>query len=222
MAIGVVALLALGAGAVWGLGALGTGEDDASEAAAASDGPTDPADEGTEAGDPAAEDATAGEDAEEPPADAAPAVWRDYEITGVVPAGTELVDLGVRVNIECDCRGPADILLDRFALTLDGVPVEVPNGDFARGGEDWGYDGTATVSFDREDGRDVMSIEAAPSEWLYLNNVGVTANPGTRLELTITALVGADTSDAGYFDVIFLGASAETQRLVLPFDDRSG
>ena len=151
-----------------------------------------------------------------------PEAWRDYTITGVVPAGAEQATVGVRVNSECDCSAPADILLDSFALVMDGAPVGFANGDFAQGDEGWGYEGAATVTFSEDDGRDVMSIQALEGESVYLNGPDIPVEPGAPVELTITALIGADTGDAGYFAMFFLGPDTEVARLELPFDDENG
>ncbi len=66
-------------------------------------------------------------------------VYADYSLNGVVPEGMTHADVGMRINTECDCSGPASLLLASVRYTEAGqTSNQLPNGTFANGMQGWG------------------------------------------------------------------------------------
>ncbi|MDH3463827.1 MAG: hypothetical protein OEM32_09415, partial [Acidimicrobiia bacterium] len=63
----------------------------------------------------------------------------EHTLTRTVPEGVISADVGYRINTECGCSGPADLVLyeARYMEGASSVNL-VPNGDFARRWESWG------------------------------------------------------------------------------------
>lgn len=142
--------------------------------------------------------------------------WRTVSITGTVPAGSQTADVGLRVNLECECSGPASFEVDAFTYSEGGGGNLVPNGSFDDGNEPWGWDGSATADLIDSDGLSVFAVDAAPDESLFLNSGTFPVTDGAPFEVTVTLRDTGEIGDAGYFDVIFLGPDGEVERATAP------
>ena len=73
-----------------------------------------------------------------------PGLLFEYTLTGIVPARATEADVGYRVNLECDCSGPADFVLYEVRYTEgDETTNRIPNPDFSQGYDGWGAWGDA-------------------------------------------------------------------------------
>ncbi|HKW99611.1 MAG TPA: hypothetical protein VJN43_17860 [Bryobacteraceae bacterium] len=140
----------------------------------------------------------------------------DYVLSGSVPAGATTAVVGVRVNIECGCRGTSDIALYRFAYTESNQHSTTL--DFSSGLNGWGLDTDgqeAVESGSANSGQD-LHLTVQPGQHALLNSQNFAVTAGASFTLHITARVSPDSAASGYFAIIFL-AQSELERETLIF-----
>ena len=146
-------------------------------------------------------------------------VFADYTISGRVPAGATLGDVGLRINTECDCSGVASLALASVSYTEDGQTANpIPNGRFQTGLDGWGVWGSGQTGLSRGEngsGRALL-LSAKPSQDVGVNSAGFAVHSGKSFTLTLRARVDPPTQSSGYFDIVFLGDGGEIQRFTTP------
>lgn len=144
-------------------------------------------------------------------------ILTDYIITGVVPEAARWADTGVRINMECDCRGPAELVLEQIDY-MDGGQGSVPNGAFANGLNDWGIwgSGRATVVASSNGSGGALEVTVGPDQDLGMNSGQIQVVAGSPFTITFKARVNPVTANSGYFDIIFLNDTGEVRRLTTP------
>lgn len=144
-------------------------------------------------------------------------ILSDYVITGVVPDEANQADSGFRINVECDCRGPAELVLEQVDY-VDGGTGGVPNGSFSDGLEGWGNwgSGSANLVASANGSGGAVAVSVSPDQDLGLNSGRFQVAPGSPFTITFKAKVNPITANSGYFDVIFLNDTGEVRRLTTP------
>jgi hypothetical protein len=148
-----------------------------------------------------------------------PGLVYEYSLTGIVPEGATEADVGYRVNLECNCSGPADFDLYEVRYTEAGETANrIPNGDFALGYEGWGAWGEATRRFEpseRGSGR-ALHVMARPSQGAAINSAKFPATAGASFTVNFVARVSPDSQGSGYFNLIFDDETREIRRFTIP------
>jgi hypothetical protein len=142
----------------------------------------------------------------------APAV---YTLTGNVPAGTQSVVIGARVNAECACSSNANLLISGFTWNAASTVI---TRDFSNQLNGWdvalGGSPPPTVQIQGSS----LQILAQPAQSVMLNSSPIPTSAGVPYTLSISAQVAPVSSSSGYFDAIFLdSASTEISRATTPF-----
>jgi hypothetical protein len=145
-------------------------------------------------------------------------VFLDYTVTGTVPDGATKADAGLRINNECDCSGPAELILGSESYAEAGETTNrVPNGNFRNGLNGWGTWGAGVADLGPgENGAQALHISAAPGQDVGLNSDTFPVTAGQPFTFTVRARVDPPTQGSGYFDIVFLTDTAETSRVRLP------
>jgi hypothetical protein len=150
-----------------------------------------------------------------------PGLIYEYTVSGMVPPGSVEADVGYRVNTECDCSGPSEFTLYEIRYTEgDQDTNQVPNADFSRrldGWGTWGEASAALVPSDRGEGY-ALQVEAQPGEVVAINSARFATAAGTPFTATFTARVSPKSAGSGYFDLIFLDATQELRRFMIPLE----
>ncbi len=142
-----------------------------------------------------------------------PGVIATYTISGVVPEGATEADVGLRVNMECECSGSAELVLDGVRYQeADESGNRVPNGDFAGGLDGWGAWGTGSRQLSGNGSAAALRLTASTGEDIGLNSAAFAVTPGATFAVTFTAQVAPASAGSGYFSVVFLDGSTELQR----------
>jgi hypothetical protein len=146
-------------------------------------------------------------------------VFTDYTITGVVPASATTADVGLRINTECDCSGPAALVLAGMDYREQGASTNrVPNGGFVGGLTGWGIWGAGQTKLGAgENGVGYgLHVDAAASQDVGVNSEAFAVTPGQPFTLTFRARIDPPTASSGYFDIVFLSGAAESKRFTIP------
>jgi len=147
-------------------------------------------------------------------------IW-EYRLSGEVPEGATVANVGLRVNTECGCSGPSEIILYEVRYREgEESGNRVPNPGFAAGLDYWGLwgDGDARLEpSDRGAGR-MLQVTALPTQSTGVNSGEIAASAGARFEVTFTARVAPEAVGSGYFALIFLGPGGEVMRQTIPFE----
>ena len=126
--------------------------------------------------------------------------------TGTVPDGAEEANVGVRINLECDCSGPADVNLYE-ARYSEGTTNLVPNPNFTSGTEFWGFfPGLAPAVLqlsDRDTGH-MLVFSAADGQPTGVNGGSFKVTAGASYEVTFTARISPSSVGSGFFGLFFL------------------
>jgi hypothetical protein len=153
-----------------------------------------------------------------------PGVAAEQVLSGNVPSGADGAVVGLRINTECNCAGPADLSLYGFRYAEDGGTANrVPNADFEAGLSNWGLWGTAEASLESSD-RDagsMLRVNATADQHMGLNSLDFQVTPGAPYTFTVAARVAPQSAESGYFVVVFLTGTREIQRFTLPFEPAS-
>jgi len=146
-------------------------------------------------------------------------VFADFKVTGVVPQFATTADVGLRINTECNCSGPATLALAKANYLEQGQSSnQVPNGTFASGLNGWGIwgVGNAQLGPGESGAGHALHIEAAAGQDVGLNSDVFVVTPGKAFTLIFRARVDPPTQNSGYFDIIFLNDSGESKRYTVP------
>lgn len=139
-----------------------------------------------------------------------PGIMHTHTIGGVVPEDATEADVGWRINQECFCSGPADLLIDEIGYREDGGANLVENSDFSRGLETWGtWDHEPRVV--TTSGGQGVRVEVDAGEVSSANSRRFPVTGGAEFELTAVARVAPGT-ESGYFTVIFSDDDGEVSR----------
>ena len=132
-----------------------------------------------------------------------------YTLTGPVPAGTTTIAVGARVNTQCNnCRGDADVLVERFRADIGGQSVVR---DFANGLTDWSVSNPLATSLEGSAVR--MIVPSAQRLSLTSSSASVAGND---FALVVTARVAPASLGSGVFVLIFGNANGEISRVEIP------
>ena len=144
--------------------------------------------------------------------------YAEYDVSGTVPADAVQAVVGLRVNMECGCAGPADLTLYQSSYTQAGGANLVPNPNFAQGITGWGTWGNANVAVDQSDrGGLALNVTASPSQQAGLNSSEFAVSAGQSFHLAFDARVSPLSTGSGYFALIFLHTNgSEVTRTEVP------
>jgi hypothetical protein len=144
--------------------------------------------------------------------------YAEYDVSGTVPPGAVQAVVGLRVNMECVCSGPADLTLYQSSYTQADEANRVHNPRFAQGLTGWGDWGDADISLGPSDrGGTALNVTANPSQQAGLNSSGFAVTAGQRFHLSFDARVAPLSTGSGYFAVFFLdGNGTELARIRKP------
>jgi hypothetical protein len=150
-----------------------------------------------------------------------PGLIFEYTFTGVVPDFAVQADLGYRINIECECSGPAVFTLYEVRYVEEDEEVNlVPNPVFAQGLEGWSAWGEARWRLepsDRGSGR-ALHITAQPDEGAAINSSMFPTTAGASFTVTFVARVSPESAESGYFNLIFNDGGSIGRRLRFPLE----
>lgn len=162
-------------------------------------------------------------------------VYGEYAASGTVPLGASRALVGLRMNFECGCSGPADLTLYEAAYREAEGANRVPNPRFDQGLDGWGAWGDGSFALEAsERGGVALHVTAAPGQEAGLNSSDFAVTAGGRFDLQFGARVAPRSEGSGYFDLIFLGANgveltrmrlrvgAASVKLGAPATDRNG
>ncbi|MDH3944242.1 MAG: carbohydrate binding domain-containing protein [Anaerolineae bacterium] len=145
----------------------------------------------------------------------------EYVVTGTVPEGATHGNVGFRINTECDCAGPAALILDSVSYQEGNqLGGNVPNGNFGNGLTGWGVWGQGVVELVPSmvgNGR-ALSINATRTQDVGANSDAFAVEPGQKFTVTFTAKVDPKTETAGYFSLFFLNDAGEVTRYNLAIE----
>jgi hypothetical protein len=146
-------------------------------------------------------------------------VWHEYTVSGTVPPGAVLADVGYRMNTECACTGRGRFTLGSVrygegAVIDTGNPhdVPIPNADLASGAADWAVWGTAPSWVDAEG----LHVAAEPGQDAAANSPRFAVSGGASYTATFVARVAPESLGSGYFSIIFSDGRAELTRQFVP------
>ena len=145
-------------------------------------------------------------------------LYAEYGISGTVPRGAVQAEVGLRVNLECGCSGPADVTLYEAAYREDGGPNRVQNPRFDQGLQGWGAWGDASIGLEPSDrGGFAVHVTAAAGRQAGLNSSDFATSGGRPFRLTFAARIAPHSTGSGYFDVMFMRAGGvEFSRVQVP------
>ena len=133
----------------------------------------------------------------------------EYSIDGNVPAGAQTIVFGARINQECNCDGTADLLLSGFRLEAGGAGVV--HRDFLGQLAGW----SVSSGFAKMEGT-ALHIALKRGESFLLNSEPISFTAAVPFTLRVQAQVAPRSVGSGYFALIFLGASGEVGRVLIP------
>lgn len=136
-------------------------------------------------------------------------VAQEYLITGVSPDDATRVDVGYRINEECDCRGTAELMLESFEYAEAGGLNLVVNPDFSSQIEGWGVYGAETQVVTPEG----LHVVVTPDEVAGATSQQFPITPGTPFTATIRARVSPQSDGSGHFFVIFHNDGGAIRRI---------
>jgi len=145
----------------------------------------------------------------------------EYTITGVVPEGAIEADVGYRVNLECDCSGPAEFILYEVRYAEgEETTNRIPNPDFALGYDGWGAWGEAVWQVEPSDqgSGQALHLTAQPHQGAAINSAKFPATAGSPFTMTFVARVSPESQGSGYFNLIFDNGVREIRRLTIPLE----
>lgn len=151
-----------------------------------------------------------------------PGLAYEYTLSGTVPVGAIQADVGYRVNTECNCAGTSEFTLYRVRYTDSaGGSNLVPNGNFAGGWDGWGawgYEGAWDLKPSDLGSGVALYVATQPGQAAAINSARFAPHGGTPFTVTFLARVSPQSKGSGYFDVVFLDASQELQRVTIPLE----
>jgi hypothetical protein len=142
----------------------------------------------------------------------------EYSLSGTVPAGASLANVGLRVNQECGCQGESDFYLyDASYLEGDEALNRVPNSYFSNRLTSWEAWGSAPIRLELSDRGSGMMLHvwATPDQDLGMNSGSFTVTPGVTYRVTFTARVSPSSVGSGYFALFFLTPQREISRQII-------
>ncbi len=138
-----------------------------------------------------------------------------YTLTGTVPLGATTAAIAVRVNMECDCSGEADLTLYNVAFSEDGGPSRLPAEALANRAW-WGAFGSRPGTFSGG----AVTIQAHAGASSGLNSVPFQVTSGQPFTVTFAARVAPKSAGSGYFALMW-NSSHEFMRSKLPLEPAS-
>jgi hypothetical protein len=145
----------------------------------------------------------------------------EYTLTGFVPAGATEADVGYRVNLECDCSAPADLVLYEVRYTEgDETTNRIPNSDFSQGYDGWGAWGDAVWKLELSDqgtGR-AHHMTALPDQGAAINSAKFPTTAGSSFTMIFVARVSPETLGSGHFNLIFDNGIKEIKRYTIALE----
>jgi hypothetical protein len=147
--------------------------------------------------------------------DAGPGIPSQNLLRGVVPAGVRSAVLGLRIDIECECSGNADIGVGPLRYREAGSGLVEHS--FTPGRDGWREGSAAAVSASP----DAMSFQkkTTPDHPISLNSPPFAVTAGADFALNVPWRVSPSSSGSGYLALIFLdGMGKEIHRSELPLE----
>ncbi|MGB7861313.1 MAG: hypothetical protein WBM90_12510 [Acidimicrobiia bacterium] len=136
-------------------------------------------------------------------------VMEEYVLTGVSPAGATTVDVGYRINDECECAGKADVILESFQYSEDGGANLVVNSDFSSEVVGWNIYGAE----DQTVVPDGFEIHVTETQIAGATSDQFPITPVTPFTATIRARVSPQSDGNGHFFVIFHNGDQDLRRI---------
>jgi hypothetical protein len=145
----------------------------------------------------------------------------EYQLTlsGIVPADATGALVGYRINMECECNGTAEFLLYETRYQEGDDPANlIPNGGFNSnlgGWSTWGDGPYELLPSDISAGS-MLAVSATEGQSAGLNGTVFPVTAGEAYTLTFVAKVGSETTDAGYFTIMWMDGAREFRRETIP------
>jgi uncharacterized protein (TIGR03437 family) len=137
-----------------------------------------------------------------------------YTLAGTLPAGTESVVFGARINLECNCSGTSDFLVSSF--TMDAGAAGAITRDFSDQLNGWGVSATGSPAGTAKIEGASLHVVAQPGQSVLLNSPSIPFTSTVPYTFRVSAKVSPKSSGSGYFTLVFLGASTEISRVRIP------
>ncbi len=135
-------------------------------------------------------------------------VLEDFVVTGVVPDGATTADVGYRINEECACNGPVDLLVEEFNYSENGGPNPISNPDFVAGPAGWIRWGEAAQVVETGG----LHVQAAYGQVASLNSEMFPVASGASFTMTYSARISPQSDGNGHFTLIFHGEDGPIRR----------
>ena len=146
-----------------------------------------------------------------------PGQFAEYTTSGIVPKGAKEADVGFRVNTECGCASTSDFVLYNVRY-IQGAETanRVPNGNFIRRLEGWGFWGNGSARLEKSDrgAGQMLHIIASSAESAAINSASFPVTPGETYTLRFAARVSPRSIGSGYFDIVFLAPPEITRETI--------
>jgi hypothetical protein len=136
-----------------------------------------------------------------------------------VPADATDALLGYRINMECECNGTAEFSLSETRYQEGDDPRNlVPNAGFNSDLGGWSAWGDALYELLPSDisAGSMLTVSATDGQSAGLNGTIFPVTAGEDFTLTFVARVSSQTSDAGYFTIMWMDGSREFRRDTIP------
>jgi len=149
-----------------------------------------------------------------------PGIRGTYSFSGAVPTYANHAVVGFRVNTECGCAGNSSFSLYRIIYDEgQNRTNEVPNPDFAQALQTWGLWGNGTVSVEPSDlgAGNMLRVQVESDQIAAINSASFSVTAGANYTVSFDARVSPSSLGSGYFTVIFLSSSSESDRKNIPF-----
>jgi hypothetical protein len=123
--------------------------------------------------------------------------------TGTVPAGTQYITFGIRINDECLWPNPADIHVTSF--TMNAGPAGTIGVDFVNQLADWGWGGQTDLIEVRNS---TLHVVTSGAESLNMNHVPIAfAAAGAAYTLSVNGMIPIGSKGNGCAIMVFQDAS---------------
>jgi hypothetical protein len=137
-----------------------------------------------------------------------------YALSGDVPAGTQSIVFGARVNLECNCSGTADFQVSSFSL--DAGDSGIITRDFSNQLIGWNVSKAGSPApTARVEGAN-LHIVAQPGQSVLLNSTSMAFTSAVPYTFRVNARVAPGSLGSGYFTLVFLNATTEISRVRIP------
>ena len=142
-----------------------------------------------------------------------------YNFSGAVPTYATHAVVGFRVNTECGCAGNSSFSLYRVVYDEgQNRTNEVPDPEFSQALQMWSPWGNGTISVEPSDlgAGNTLMVQAGSDQIAAINSGSFAVTAGANYTVSFDAKVSPGSLGSGYFTVIFLSSSSESDRKEIP------